>query len=33
MMRIIGGGMGMSSLFGELKQKRKELNEGDEIFE
>ena len=30
--RLVRGG-GMSSLFAELKEKRQEINEGDEVFE
>ena len=33
MLRGLGGGMGMSSLFAELRQRRQEVKEGDEVFE
>ena len=33
MLRGLSGGMGMSSLFAELRQRRQEVNEGDEVFE
>ena len=33
MLRGLGGGMGMSSLFTELRERRQEVNEGDEVFE
>jgi hypothetical protein len=33
MLRGLSGGMGMSNLFAELRQRRQEVNEGDEVFE
>jgi hypothetical protein len=33
MLRGVGGGMGMSSLFAKLRQRRQEVKEGDEVFE
>ena len=33
MLRGLSGGMGMSSLFAELRQRRQGVEEGDEVFE